>query len=286
MEAAIITGSVSLLALAVSVTLAFVGYRKTYNNSVNLAQRNDRLARVNRQLSEFYGPLVALTNAADVAHRAFKEKYRGSEEFFGGRRKIQDWELKEWRTWVNQIFMPVNFKLLDIITGKTDLLEEDQVPQCLKDLCAHILTYKAVQNDWEENNFHFHTAQISFPKEVIYYSLKGFTKLKKEQKRLLATLHETQDENLEREASMELAMAAKKYPIAVFYREEDEAWVAEIPDLIYCSAQGSTTQQALKEVLIAQELWLEYAQENGSPIPEPTNYTGRITFSGGVVSSQ
>lgn len=41
----------------------------------------------------------------------------------------------------------------------------------------------------------------------------------------------------------------------------DECWIADIPDLRYCSAHGPTPQKALKEVMVAKELWLEVARE-------------------------
>lgn len=63
----------------------------------------------------------------------------------------------------------------------------------------------------------------------------------------------------------------KDYAIIVFYSEEDECWIADIPDLKYCSAHGDTPQEALKEVLVAKELWLEVAQDEGITIPQPTH---------------
>ncbi|MFK0045124.1 hypothetical protein ACIQU4_13595 [Streptomyces sp. NPDC090741] len=52
-----------------TVGLAFLGYLATYANGLRLAQRQARLARVNQQLSEFYGPLFALmeTNRSPAA---------------------------------------------------------------------------------------------------------------------------------------------------------------------------------------------------------------------------
>ncbi len=58
----------------------------------------------------------------------------------------------------------------------------------------------------------------------------------------------------------------KNYHINIFYSEEDSEY---IPDLETCSASGATPEEALQEVLIAQESWLEVAQEEGMPIPEP-----------------
>ena len=52
------------------------------------------------------------------------------------------------------------------------------------------------------------------------------------------------------------------YHINVFYSAEDEGFIADIPDLKGCSAFGDTPEKALSEVLIAQRLWLEVAQED------------------------
>jgi predicted RNase H-like HicB family nuclease len=54
-----------------------------------------------------------------------------------------------------------------------------------------------------------------------------------------------------------------------FYSEEDGEYIADIPDLKYCSASGATPEEALREVLIAKQLWLETAKEKGIPIPTP-----------------
>lgn len=62
----------------------------------------------------------------------------------------------------------------------------------------------------------------------------------------------------------------RDYYINIFYSEEDGEYIAEVPDLAPCSASGATPQEALEEVLIAKELWLEVALAEGLPIPEPT----------------
>jgi predicted RNase H-like HicB family nuclease len=61
----------------------------------------------------------------------------------------------------------------------------------------------------------------------------------------------------------------KDYHINVFYSEEDEGYIADIPDLEPCSAFGETPEEAVTEVLRVKEAWLEVARENGLPIPEP-----------------
>jgi len=59
------------------------------------------------------------------------------------------------------------------------------------------------------------------------------------------------------------------YHINIFYSVEDEAYIADIPDLKYCSAHGDTPEEALAEVLIAKAAWLEAARANGREIPAP-----------------
>ena len=72
----------------------------------------------------------------------------------------------------------------------------------------------------------------------------------------------------------------KDYHINIFYSQEDGEYIADIPDLKYCSASGATPEDALREVLVAKALWLEAAQRNGKPIPEP-RYRPAI-YQGGV----
>jgi predicted RNase H-like HicB family nuclease len=59
------------------------------------------------------------------------------------------------------------------------------------------------------------------------------------------------------------------YHINIFYSTEDEGYIADIPDLKFCSAFGETPEKALAEVLTAQKLWLEAAKESNREIPEP-----------------
>jgi predicted RNase H-like HicB family nuclease len=59
------------------------------------------------------------------------------------------------------------------------------------------------------------------------------------------------------------------YHINVFPSDEEDGYIADIPDLFACSAFGDTPEKALKEVLLAKEAWLAAAQEAGKKIPPP-----------------
>ena len=58
------------------------------------------------------------------------------------------------------------------------------------------------------------------------------------------------------------------YHINIFWSDEDGCWIADVPDLRYCSAHGDSPEEAAREAQVAMELWLETARETGVPIPE------------------
>ena len=61
----------------------------------------------------------------------------------------------------------------------------------------------------------------------------------------------------------------RDYHVNIFYSEEDDCYIADIPDLPHCSAFGRTPDKALEEVQIAKDLWIKTAKEMGKKIPEP-----------------
>ena len=66
-----------------------------------------------------------------------------------------------------------------------------------------------------------------------------------------------------------------KYEIILYWSIEDEAFIAEVPELAGCAADGATRQEALANVELIIAEWLETARELGRTIPEPK---GRLLF--------
>ncbi len=60
-----------------------------------------------------------------------------------------------------------------------------------------------------------------------------------------------------------------RYEIIIFWSAEDEAFVAEVPELPGCMAHGATQEEALANAKTAAQLWLDTAMEFGDTIPEP-----------------
>jgi predicted RNase H-like HicB family nuclease len=66
-----------------------------------------------------------------------------------------------------------------------------------------------------------------------------------------------------------------KYEVIIYWSDEDEAFIAEVPELSGCMADGSSYQEALANVEVVIQEWIETAKELGRPIPEPK---GRLIY--------
>ena len=61
----------------------------------------------------------------------------------------------------------------------------------------------------------------------------------------------------------------RDYHINIFFSSEDKGYIADIPDLKYCSAWGRTPAQALKQVLVARAAWIASAKADRRRVPKP-----------------
>ncbi len=70
-------------------------------------------------------------------------------------------------------------------------------------------------------------------------------------------------------------MPMMKYEVIIYWSDEDDAFIAEVPELAGCAADGATYQEAVANVEVIMGEWIETAREQGRPIPEPK---GRLMF--------
>jgi hypothetical protein len=167
-----------IITAAVTILVAFLGYIATYLNSLQLSRRKDRLERVNKQLSELYGPMFSLTHASSIAWKWFREAHPADVN-------ATDDDLQEWRLWMSVVFMPQNVKLYDIILNKSDLLIETAMPQSLLDFCAHTVAMQAVLEKWKNRDYSEHFSVARYPRGIEQYARESYTRLKAEQSQLL-----------------------------------------------------------------------------------------------------
>jgi len=66
-----------------------------------------------------------------------------------------------------------------------------------------------------------------------------------------------------------------KYEVIIYWSDDDEAYIAEIPELPGCVADGETYFEALKNVEVITQEWIETAQKLGRDIPQPK---GRLLY--------
>ena len=185
------------LVIAIPVFLAFAGYIAAYVNGTRLdakratldrenRQLTARLDRVNRQLSEMYGPLLATSRAGTAAWSAFFDMYIPLGQYSLDTATPEQLEI--FRLWMQTVQMPLNDRLVEVITTKSDLLEEEDVPAILLEVCAHVYSYKGVMARWEVEDFSRHFTELNFPTALDDYASKNYRALKREQLRLIGVL--------------------------------------------------------------------------------------------------
>ncbi len=60
------------------------------------------------------------------------------------------------------------------------------------------------------------------------------------------------------------------YPVVLYWSEEDQAYLVEVPDLPGCMADGPTQAEAIVNARVIIQEWLDFSQELGNPIPAPS----------------
>ena len=66
-----------------------------------------------------------------------------------------------------------------------------------------------------------------------------------------------------------------KYELIIYWSEQDSSFIVEVPELPGCMADGQTYQEAVKNVEVVIQEWIETATELGRPIPKPK---GRLIY--------
>jgi hypothetical protein len=177
----------------VGVVAAVLGYFVTYGTNLRLAQRNDRLERINQQLSEFYGPLLALTRSSDQSWQAFRKRYRpGDGSFWKNDPPLTREDVAAWRLWMTTVFVPMHQRMMELVLNRAHLIEEPEMPPCLLALCAHVNGYQAILKEWETGEVSIeredNISVVNFPgQELAEYAATAFGRLKAEQAELLGS---------------------------------------------------------------------------------------------------
>jgi hypothetical protein len=172
MAAAVITASASVLV----AVLVFI-----FNQYAQIQQerRQIRLARVNSQLRDLYGPLNALVDVNERIWEALRQSSLPAQE---ERRPGEGTE--GWRRWQDNALMPINRKMRDLIIEHADLLVDTEVPRPLGDFCAHVESVEIVMAA-EKRGLDEHALVAHPGASYVAYVHRSFEHLKRAQQCLL-----------------------------------------------------------------------------------------------------
>lgn len=132
MSAAVITASASIL---VAVLVFILSQRAQLRQE----RRQARFARVSSQLRELYGPLNALVDVNERIWQALRDVRLPPQA-----ERRPEAATEDWRRWRDHALMPANRRMRDLIMEHADLLVETDVPQPLRDFCAHVTSFEIV----------------------------------------------------------------------------------------------------------------------------------------------
>jgi len=145
-----------------------------------------QLTRVNLQLANLYGPLLALTRSNSEVWSTFFERHRVSPADFLNETPVGDAQRRLWIEWMQTVFMPSNRKIVQLIENRTDLLEDDSMPEVLMKFYAHAAGFEVTLKRWQDGDYSLLTSVINHPGSAMSeYAVQSFALLKIRQRELL-----------------------------------------------------------------------------------------------------
>ncbi len=178
-----------LITAVVTVLIALIGYWLTYRNNLRLTLRKERLGFVSEQLRDLYGPMLSIIESNGIAYQHFLSVYppaNGGTILWG--REPTSGELEQWRDWIEQIVMPENRRLHELILTKAHLLRDEDMPSPLIDFCAHVTGWETVIRRWKQGDFSNHLSIVNYPPALATYVRSSYSTLKAQQVKTLTQL--------------------------------------------------------------------------------------------------
>ncbi|WP_405533708.1 hypothetical protein OG592_41055 (plasmid) [Streptomyces avidinii] len=172
MSAAVITASASIVVAVLAFLLA-------QRAQVLQERRQAHLARVNAQLRELYGPLLALVDVNEKIWESLRATSLPPQT-----ERSPEAGTAEWVTWRNQVLMPANREMCELIKRHADLIEGPAIPEPLLVLCAHVLALEIAMSS--EASGVLQRPLVRHPgADYVDYVRTTFSLLKAEQQKLL-----------------------------------------------------------------------------------------------------
>jgi hypothetical protein len=170
----------AVITASASIVVAMLVFILNQYGQIRQERRQARLARVNSQLRELYGPLNALVSVNEQIWERLRETSLPSKE-----ERHPSGETPEWIKWRDNALMPANRRMRDLLVEHSDLLFESSFPQVLLDFCAHVASLE-VALATESTLSRGQPLLVGHPgSRYVEYVRDTFAKLKSEQHKLL-----------------------------------------------------------------------------------------------------
>ncbi|PRW60629.1 hypothetical protein C2E21_0788 [Chlorella sorokiniana] len=167
---------------------AFLGWLFTYYNTKKTDERKAQIERINDQVRQLYGPLLACVHASRSAYAAMVRQHSPDGTVQGFVKALQSHPEgpvgEAYRRWMKVVLQPLNEKAADIIVNHVDLLRTPYIDPLLLQLVAHVSANKVILRRWEEGNVREWSA-ISYPNQLLDYITSEFKRIKRKQAMLL-----------------------------------------------------------------------------------------------------
>ncbi|MGC4859774.1 hypothetical protein [Micromonospora sp. DT41] len=173
MATAVITASASIVVAVLAFVLNQYGQARQERRQV-------RLARINSQLRDLYGPLNAMVDANERTWEALRKVHLPEAAA-----RNPDGGTASWRRWRDEVLQPANRRMRDLIFAHADLVVEVEVPDPLYDFCAHVAAQEVVRAAEVDEGIR-EPVLINHPGDAyVFYVRRTFAALKSEQAQLL-----------------------------------------------------------------------------------------------------
>jgi hypothetical protein len=185
----------AIVAASVSVLGWMANYILSGRDERRKKQLDSSLSYLESQLQELYGPLTFLIQESRRTHQDLLATLGRETVFVPGQELTED-ELKVWLFWIENDIFPRNDKIQELMTGKTHLIQGEQVPQSYLDFLEHHISWKINHLRWQKENIKYPWhSRIQYPVEFQEQVLDTFQKLKEKHARILGERH-VKDETL------------------------------------------------------------------------------------------
>ncbi|WP_218107508.1 hypothetical protein [Micromonospora peucetia] len=170
----------AIIAASASIVVAVLAFVLNQYGQARQERRQARLARISSQLRDLYGPLNAMVDANERIWEALRDSHLPKAAERG-----PDDSTASWRRWRDEALQPANRRMRDLIFAYADLVVEAEVPEPLRDFCAHVAALEIVRAAESEEGAR-QRALIDHPGDAyVSYVRRTFAALKHEQAQLL-----------------------------------------------------------------------------------------------------